>query len=178
MAQGVECARPQELARLDDHLTSTTLRTFYVVRHARAGSRSDWSGDDRRRPLTKKGLAQADDLVLVVAHYPVSAIFSSGYLRCVQTVEPLARVRRLEVKLSPSLEEGHGLEGLTEFLGDRSLDETVLSTHGDIVEELVEDLVNREVVEAGEGGLEKGSTWMLEVDEHGVAERARYIPAP
>ena len=84
----------------------------------------------------------------------------------------------MAIRNSPSLEEGHGLEGLTEFLGDRSLDAVVLSTHGDIVWELLEDLVGREVVEAANGGYEKGSTWMLEVDDHGVAERARYIPAP
>ena len=110
--------------------------------------------------------------------FRISDIFSSPYVRCAQTVEPLARARRLKVKPSPSLEEGHGLEGLTEFLGDRSLDEVVLSTHGDIIWELVEDLVEREVIKAGEGGYEKGSTWVLQVDEHGVAERARYIAAP
>ena len=176
MAQGVGRPRPQAAARLDALIAA--LRTFYVVRHAKAGSRSEWSGDDRERSLSKKGVKQAEDLVLVMAPYPIAAIFSSGHLRCVQTVEPLARARHLEVRLSPSLEEGHGVEGLGEFLGDRSLADTVLSTHGDIVEEMVEDLVSREVVEPGQGGIDKGSTWVLGVDEHGVAERARYIPAP
>jgi 8-oxo-dGTP diphosphatase len=154
------------------------LRTFYVVRHAKAGDRAAWTGDDRKRPLTKKGFEQAEKLVTVLAPYPIETIFSSAYLRCVQTVEPLARVRKLEVKLSPSLEEGHGIEGLEEFFGDRSLDEAVLSTHGDIFEELVDDLVNREVIARGDGGTEKGSTWVVSVDEHGVPERARFIPAP
>lgn len=108
----------------------------------------------------------------------VGEIFSSSYVRCVQTVEPIAMARGLEVKRSPELEEGHGLEGLTEFLGDRSLDNIVLSTHGDIVFELVEDLVAREVIAQGAGGYAKGSTWRLDVDDHGVAERARYIAAP
>lgn len=108
----------------------------------------------------------------------VSRVFSSPYLRCVQTVEPLARARGTKVEHSPALEEGHGLEGLGEFLGDRSLGNAVLSTHGDIVWELVEDLVAREVIKAGEGGYEKGSTWVLEVDNQGVTERARYVPAP
>lgn len=151
------------------------MRTFYVVRHAKAGSRSHWSGDDRKRPLSKKGVEQAERLVSVLA-FPLSQIFSSAYLRCVQTVEPLARARGLEIKLSPSLEEGAGLEGLTEFLGDRSVDETVLCTHADIVWELVEDLVTREVIKPRHAAYDKGSTWVLEVDEHGVAEQARYIP--
>jgi phosphohistidine phosphatase SixA len=149
-----------------------------VVRHAKAAAREEWTGDDRLRPLTKKGKKQAEDLVDVFKRFAVSDIYSSSYLRCRQTVEPLGRARKLEVKLSPSLEEGGGLEGLTEFLGDRSLDNTILSTHGDIVWELVEDLVEREVIVAGDGGDQKGSTWVLDVDDHGVAERARYIPPP
>src|SRR5689334_616787 len=151
------------------------MRTFYVVRHAKAGSREKWEGDDRLRPLTDKGLKQAEELVRTFKPYPVTAIFSSPYVRCMQTVEPLAKSRRLEIKRSPSLEEGHGLEGLGEFFGDESLDGVVLSTHGDIMWELVEDLRSREVAE---GGDEKGATWVCEVDDHGVVERARYIPAP
>jgi phosphohistidine phosphatase SixA len=155
-----------------------SLRSFYVVRHAKAGNPDKWSGDDRLRPLSKKGKKQAEELVDLFKRLPVSDIYSSDYLRCVQTVEPLATARRLEIKRSPSLEFGRGLEGLTEFLGDRALDNAVLGTHGDIVFELVEDLVAREVIKSGDGGYEKGSTWVLEVDEHGVTEKARYIPAP
>jgi len=154
------------------------LRTFHVVRHAKAGSRGHWTGDDRLRPLSKKGHKQAEDLVSILQPFRVSAIFSSPFLRCVQTVEPLSRARKIPIQQSPTLAEGEGLEGLTEFLGDRSLDDVVLSTHGDIVWELVEDLVGRGVIRRGEGAFEKGSTWVLEVDDHGVPERARYIPAP
>ncbi len=145
------------------------------MRHAKAGSRGHWSGDDRLRPLSNKGQKQAEELVAMFKPFTISDIYSSPYLRCVQTVEPLARARRLQVRASPSLEEGHGLEGLVEFMGDRSLDRLVLSTHGDIVWELVEDLVSREVIRAGEGGFEKGATWALEVDDHGVPERARHL---
>jgi len=152
-------------------------RTFYIVRHAKAGSRSHWSGDDRLRPLSKKGHQQADELVKILEPFPVSTIFSSPYLRCVQTVEPLARVRRIAIKSTASLEEGHGLGGLTEFLGDRSLDRAMLSTHGDIVWELVEDLVQRQLIKGGEGDFEKGSTWVVEVDD-GVPLKARHLPAP
>jgi len=164
----VEVARPQEAARLD----ALTLRSFYIVRHGKAGNPEKWVGEDRQRPLTKKGKKLAEELVDLFKRLPVSSIF------CIQTVEPLAAARRLEIKRSPSLEFGSGLEGLGEFLADRALDDVVLSTHGDIVFELVEDLVAREVIKAGEGGYEKGSTWVLEVDEHGVTERARFIPAP
>jgi 8-oxo-dGTP diphosphatase len=156
---------------------SAQLRTFYVVRHAKAGSRERWTGDDRKRPLTKKGIKQAQDLVDVLAPYPVASIFSSPYLRCVQSVQPLAKALRLKVEQSVSLAEGHGLAGLHEFLDDDDLDNAALCTHGDIVWELVEDLVKRKMLRAGEGGFEKGSTWILHVDGTKIA-KARYLPAP
>jgi 8-oxo-dGTP diphosphatase len=148
-----------------------------VIRHAKAGSRSHWTGDDRLRPLSKKGWKQAEELVSVLEKFPITAIFSSPYLRCVQTVEPLSRARKLAVKSSIELAEGHGLEGLAEFLADSKLDHAVLSTHGDIVWELVEDLVARHLIRAGEGGFTKGSTWVVSTKD-GVVTKARYLEAP
>ena len=148
-----------------------------MVRHAKAGSRSHWTGDDRLRPLNKKGFKQAERLVSILESFPISAIFSSPFLRCVQTMEPLARAHRIAIKETPSLAEGHGLKGAMQFMADPNLDHAVLSTHGDIVWELVEDLVRRHVIRAGEGGYEKGSTWVVEVDK-GKPVRARFIPAP
>jgi phosphohistidine phosphatase SixA len=151
--------------------------TFYFVRHAKAGSRGHWDGDDRVRPLSKKGMQQAEALVSVFAPYPISTIFSSQYLRCLQTVQPLARARGLEIQETPALEEGRGLEGAYAFLRDPALDHTVLCTHGDIVWELVEDLVKQRVLPVFREEFEKGSTWLVD-SAGGKPVRARYIPAP
>jgi broad specificity phosphatase PhoE len=151
--------------------------TFYVVRHAKAGSRSNWPEDDRLRPLGKKGKLQAEALVSVLEPFEISAIFSSPFLRCVQTVEPLARARKLPVKETKTLAEGHGLAGAMQLISDPRLDHAVLSTHGDIVWELVEELVNQRVIKPGTGGFDKGSTWVLDYDD-GSFTRARFIPAP
>lgn len=147
------------------------------MRHAKAGSRGHWTGDDRLRPLSKKGFKQAEALVEILEPFPISAIFSSPFLRCVQTVQPLAQARKLAITQSEALAEGHGLAGAMKFLGDPKLDHAVLSTHGDIVWELVEELVKRHVVKAGVGGFEKGSTWVVDI-EAGSFTRARFIPAP
>jgi 8-oxo-dGTP diphosphatase len=109
------------------------MSTFYFVRHAKAGSRGHWQGDDRLRPLSKKGVKQAEELIDVFKPFNASAIYSSPYLRCVQTVEPLAQDRGLEIRETPALAEGRGLPGAFEFMGDAELDDVVLSTHGDIV---------------------------------------------
>ena len=80
----------------------------YLVRHAKAGDRSDWSGDDRLRPLTKSGQRQAEALADMLDGEPIDRILSSGYLRCLQTVEPLGARRTLSVEPIKDLEEGAG----------------------------------------------------------------------
>jgi 8-oxo-dGTP diphosphatase len=150
---------------------------FYVVRHAKAGSRSHWTGDDRKRPLSKKGQQQAEALVNVFADLPVADVLSSPYLRCIQTVEPLAIARGREVHEYASLSEGHGVSGLYDFFADPNLGNAVLCTHGDLMWELVEDLTNRRVLPAFREAFDKGSTWVVDVND-GVPVKARYIPAP
>jgi len=76
-----------------------------VIRHARAGDSSQWVGDDRRRPLDERGVQQAAALVRELADFPVTRILSSPYDRCVQTVEPLAEQRGLEIELRDELGE-------------------------------------------------------------------------
>lgn len=153
------------------------MATFYVVRHAKAGSRGHWTGDDSVRPLNKKGREQAEKLVSVLEPFPIAATFSSPYLRCMETVGPLAKAHSMAVQASPSLAEGHGLAGAMQLIGDAKLNHAVLCTHGDIVWEMVEWLVQANVIRAGEGGYEKASTWVVEL-ENGVPKKARFIPAP
>lgn len=150
---------------------------LYFIRHAKAGSRSRWEQDDRVRPLSKSGVRQAEALVSVLARYPISAVLSSPYLRCVQTVEPLARAHRLAVQETPSLAEGAGVNGAFRFIEDLKLSDAALCTHGDVIQELVDELIRRRIVKASQGGLDKGSTWVVDV-EKGSPVRARYIPAP
>lgn len=76
-----------------------------VIRHARAGDSSAWKGDDRKRPLDERGVQQAAELVRELADYSVTRILSSPYDRCVQTVEPLAAQRELEIELRDELGE-------------------------------------------------------------------------
>jgi 8-oxo-dGTP diphosphatase len=71
--------------------------TLVLVRHASAGDSDEWEGDDRLRPLDRKGRKQAARVVEVLAGSRFEGIVSSPYLRCLQTVEPLARAHGLEV---------------------------------------------------------------------------------
>ena len=105
-----------------------------LVRHASAGDRDVWDGDDRLRPLDERGRRQASELVELLAAYQVERILSSPALRCVQTVEPLALARGLSIEVRDELsEERQSLEGAALV---RSLQgvEAALSCHGGLSE--------------------------------------------
>ena len=76
-----------------------------LVRHARAGERSEWTGDDRDRPLDEVGWAQADHLVRLLARFDVEDIVSADFLRCVQTVTPLGEALGIPIREKKCLSE-------------------------------------------------------------------------
>jgi 8-oxo-(d)GTP phosphatase len=122
-----------------------------LVRHAEAGDRGSWVGDDTKRPLDETGWRQAQALVGLFDGRDVSRVFSSPYLRCTQTVEPLALARRLPIEYRHELAEGASREDVLVLLRDAGNDDSVvLCTHGDVVEVLLGH------------ESEKGSTWLLE----------------
>ena len=151
--------------------------TLFFVRHAKAGSRLRWEGNDRERPLSKSGRKQADELASLLGAFPITAVWSSPYLRCVQTVEPIAKARKLKVQETRYLAEGARLKGAYRFIEDPDLEDTVLGTHGDVIMELVDDLIRRRLVKLSQAAFDKGSTWVVEVED-GSPVGARYIPAP
>lgn len=61
-----------------------------LVRHARAGKRSAWPGDDGQRPLDREGRRQARGLVGFATAFEPTAVLSADLARCRQTVQPLA----------------------------------------------------------------------------------------
>ena len=150
--------------------------TVYVVRHARAGSRSAWKGPDDLRPLTKAGRRQAEALVDVLSGEGVTRIVSSPYVRCRQTVEPLAQVLRLPVDLSDALTEGAPLREVLRLVEKVSDEQTVLCGHGDEIRALLDHLREHQVPVDGDK-YEKGSTWALDV-RAGTITGARYFAPP
>ncbi len=151
---------------------------LYLVRHAKAGDREEWQGDDRLRPLSKPGRRQAEALVDLFQDLPVEHIVSSPYLRCVQTVEPLAAQRGLRIETTDALAEGAGIRPIFELMQRFRGQPAVLCTHGDVVQEFVEQLAAKGVTRPGDAGkMAKGSTWVIDYTD-GTIGKARYIAAP
>jgi 8-oxo-dGTP diphosphatase len=87
-----------------------------LVRHARAGKRSEWSGEDALRPLDDAGERQAERLAKVVRYFRPRAIYAADRTRCIQTVQPLAALLDLQVVVEPAYADEYFLDnpGATE----------------------------------------------------------------
>jgi len=150
-----------------------------LVRHAKAGSRSAWAQDDDLRPLTPAGERQAEALAERESDEGVKRVLSSRFVRCVQTVAPLAERLGLEVEHHPALAEEADLDDTEALLDELRATEAVLCTHGNVLNALLHRLRRRgvELVGAdGGGGGGKGSAWRLEPDRKGRWARATYEP--
>ncbi|HET9052299.1 MAG TPA: hypothetical protein VFO60_11405, partial [Candidatus Dormibacteraeota bacterium] len=142
--------------------------TVFLVRHARAGRRDRWVGDDRLRPLSKKGRAQAAALPglllpliseTLVSDTPITdtpvtdtpitdtpitdtpildtrvgvasvRLLASPWVRCTQTLEPLAAALGAPVGPLEALGEGMGAKVVEALPGWLRTGTTVLCTHG------------------------------------------------
>ena len=139
--------------------------TILLVRHASAGKRKEWSGDDRLRPLDELGRRQAEGLVEPLRRRRPSRVLSSGFVRCRETVEPLARVLGLTVEERVELAEGASADEVHRLAAQLPDDVVVLCTHGDVVADVL-----------GEES-EKGSTWILRLDGSALAPFEYFPPA-
>lgn len=146
---------------------------IFLVRHAKAGNREKWEGPDRLRPLSRAGREQAEVIARRLGEHAVPRILSSPYLRCVQTVEPLATKVGVAIEQTELLAEGEPFLPVIELLGDLP-EHSVLCTHGDILPETIAALERREMVVHGPADFRKGAIW--EIDRvNGVFVRARAL---
>jgi 8-oxo-(d)GTP phosphatase len=73
-----------------------------VVRHASAGHKADWPGNDLARPLDSQGERDAWSLSSLLRCFGVSRVISAPAERCVATVRPYAAAIAAEVELEPA----------------------------------------------------------------------------
>jgi 8-oxo-dGTP diphosphatase len=154
--------------------------TVFLVRHARAGDRRRWKGPDSKRPLSKVGRQQADGLVDLVLRELGDArlghLVSSPFVRCRQTLEPLAHRLDLAVDLSSELAEGARVNGALRLVEKLADEPSILCTHGDVLGALLEHYAAMGI-EVPSERREKGSLWAIDLVDSQV-EAIRYFPAP
>jgi phosphohistidine phosphatase SixA len=132
-----------------------------LVRHGHAGRRSAYKGDDRERPLSKRGAEQARALVPLLSAYHPQRILSSPFARCYGTVRPTAEALDLPVESIDELAEGHGAETLQ--LLERMVGESaVLCTHGDVATDVLAALDVDDAHLDHPTRLQKGEVWVIQ----------------
>jgi 8-oxo-dGTP diphosphatase len=150
---------------------------LYLVRHAKAGSRHDFLGNDRLRPLSKVGHRQAEALALPLAKAGVKTLVSSPYLRCIETLQPTAKVVDAAVETDSRLGEGRSYDGVLELM-ESLPDGSALCSHGDVIPEAIAALERRGCEITSEPEWRKASVWVLERDADGEIVRAEAWPPP
>ncbi|MFE8697574.1 histidine phosphatase family protein [Cytobacillus sp. FJAT-53684] len=77
------------------------LTNIYFVRHAH----STYTPDELGRPLSTKGLADAERITEILENEKIDIIISSPYKRAIQTVEGVAKFLEKEVIIEKGLKE-------------------------------------------------------------------------
>jgi 8-oxo-dGTP diphosphatase len=152
--------------------------TVYLFRHAKAGDRDTWRDDDRLRPLSGRGHLQARMLVDLLRDATFDRILSSPFVRCMESVVPIAGSRGLPVEPVDELAEGAPLDAALALVRKHAVAGALMCTHGDVVPMLLDYYASVGVDVAAEREWPKGCVWTLETDGTGEIVRARYTPPP
>ena len=136
------------------------MRSF-LVRHAKAGSRSDWTGDDRVRPLSKSGWRQAEAIGERLSTEHPSTLWTSPYLRCRQTLEVLARMTDLDIVEDARLAEAGRFEDVLALITSLP-DGAVLCSHGDVIPDTIAALERRGCEIKTRPDWRKATIWTIE----------------
>lgn len=137
-----------------------------IVRHGTAGSKSRYKGDDRLRPLDKRGRAQAESLVGQLLAFGADTLYAADRTRCHQTIEPLAEELGVPIQSEPLLTE-------EAYADDRkaarrrileiaaAAGTPVICTQGKVIPDLIDWWCARDGVRPDKSRNRKGSTWVM-----------------
>jgi 8-oxo-dGTP diphosphatase len=137
-----------------------------LVRHAKAGDKKSWPGDDRLRPLDREGRRQAVRLTEVLPLWDPIRVSSADRLRCTQTVDALAAGLGAQVAIEETLSEeafwadpSAAVERIRDIaaLGGAS----AVCSQGGAIPSIVTELAAADSVAVNGVVAKKGSTWAL-----------------
>ncbi|HYM82532.1 MAG TPA: histidine phosphatase family protein [Candidatus Dormibacteraeota bacterium] len=117
---------------------------LHLLRHAHAGDPTKWRGPDAERPLSAKGIAQAERLgeLLARAGFRPDLIVTSPKVRAEQTARIVAEALGLTVSVDERLASGFAIDELEALLeGAGRPAAPVLVGHDPDFSELLGDLI-------------------------------------
>jgi 8-oxo-dGTP diphosphatase len=72
-------------------------RALVILRHALATPRTEWKGQESKRPLLPEGRQQAKRLVSLIGAFGPKRLVTSPWKRCEQTIEPYAKAGKKKI---------------------------------------------------------------------------------
>jgi 8-oxo-dGTP diphosphatase len=159
------------------------LTTLLLVRHAKAGSRSEWQDADELRPLSRNGQKQVPPILTVARLYGADRVYAAPLVRCVRTVQPVADELGVKVVEEELLAEKSysGMEDATvhrllEIVAQNGV--PVVCSQGGVIP----DLISRVATASGLSltrrvEAKKGSVWALFFAETALVA-ADYLRVP
>jgi 8-oxo-(d)GTP phosphatase len=149
-----------------------------LVRHAKAGRRSDWRGTDDLRPLDDTGRAQANTLARFLTAFAPTRVLAAEPLRCQQTVQPFAESHGLDVVVEPAFgDEQFAKSPETSETAFWSIAKpgavTVIASQGDAIPGLVERLARG----VRPSDTRKGAAWVMSIVDGTVVSADYYDDA-
>lgn len=163
--------------------TPAQLHTFLLVRHAKAGRRSQYRGDDRLRPLDKNGRAQAEALTDVLEAFGAQRVHAADRVRCIQTVRPLADRLGTDVVVEPLLtEEAFAADPATtrERVVELACDTTyvrAVCSQGKVIPPVMSWWTHHDGVRLAPNRNRKASVWVVSMSDGDVVA-ADHIASP
>ena len=140
--------------------------TLIIMRHTKALERGDWDDDDSKRTLDERGFLQAEALIEHLQPFSLDEIYSSNYIRCVQTVTPLGRVRELKITEIPNLNEENfeaDPERSISFANAVKQDEKniLICSHNPVIPTMLRGILNTKLKNKDLIKLEPGDAWIV-----------------
>ena len=155
------------------------LAVVALVRHAKAGSREKWAGDDRMRPLSKAGRRQAQRLAGFLRAFAPERIVSADRVRCLQTVEPLAELTGQEIEVVRVFADEAYVDDPEATRAEvlaiaKSTQSAVICSQGTTIPGLVQDFAPHSPPESV--STRKAAAWVLAFAEGGDVVSTDYYP--
>ena len=144
----------------------TDVRTLLLVRHAEAGTRAGFDGNDDHRPLSATGEEQRAALLRLLPLFGPARVYAAPRTRCEQTVSPVAEQLGTELQRETALSEeayrndptagSQRLLGIAEEPGV-----AVVCSQGGVIPDLVAQLAHSSGLALRDVPCAKGSVWTL-----------------
>jgi 8-oxo-(d)GTP phosphatase len=159
-----------------------TTTTHLLLRHASAGDRHQWRGDDARRPLDDLGRTQADALADLIACFGPTRVVPSDAERCVQTIAPYASRAGIPIEREPLFsEDAYEPRAATQRLASLlfSQQPAAVCSHRVVLPELLQRICERlGTPSPADAHLDKGAFWVVHMVGNALVALERHRVEP